>query len=308
MAAGSVQRTVEDPMENFERAPATAFGGRGIATAERATAFLRAVYGWMCAGLAITALVAYSIAGSPVLVQALVTNHLLFLGLFVAQIALVFFLSARVDSLAPGIATLLFIAYAALTGVTLSVLVLAYTGASIATTFVVTAGMFGALALYGSTTSRSLAGVGQFFFMGLIGLVLASIVGIFWQSAALQFLISVVGVIVFTGLTAWDAQRLKQMAPRPARGAARLLCHRGHAIPLSRLHQPLPLPPAPPRRSARVVGGRPGGPGQYSAKRLRRKSRARRTRDLTVPGLTCSVSAISGFESPSTSCRRKGVR
>jgi len=72
--------------------------------------------------------------------------------------------------------------------------------------------MFGALALYGSTTRRSLAGVGQFFFMGLIGLVLASIVGIFWQSAALQFLISVVGVIVFTGLTAWDAQRLKQMA------------------------------------------------------------------------------------------------
>jgi FtsH-binding integral membrane protein len=186
---------------------------RGIATAERATAFLRAVYGWMCAGLAITALVAYSIASSPGLVQALVTNHLLFLGLFIAQIALVFFLSARVDRLAPGIATLLFIAYAALTGVTLSVLVLAYTGASIATTFVVTAGMFGALALYGSTTSRSLAGLGQlFFFMGLIGLVLASIVGIFWHSAALQFLISVVGVIVFTGLTAWDAQRLKQMA------------------------------------------------------------------------------------------------
>jgi len=166
----------------------------------------------MCAGLGITAVVAYSIASSPDLVQAMVMNHLVFLGLFVAQIGLVFYLSARVDRLAPGTATLLFIAYAALTGVTLSVLVLAYTGASIATTFVVTAGMFGALALYGSTTTRSLAGAGQFFFMGLIGLVLASIVGIFWHSAALQFLISVVGVIVFTGLTAWDAQRLKQMA------------------------------------------------------------------------------------------------
>jgi FtsH-binding integral membrane protein len=199
-------------MDTFDRTPATAFGGTGTAAAERATAFLRTVYGWMCAGLAITALVAYSIASSPVLVQTLVTNHLLFLGLFVGQIALVFFLSARADRLAPGIATLLFIAYAALTGVTLSVLVLAYTGASIATTFVVTAGMFGALALYGSTTRRSLAGVGQFFFMGLIGLVLASVVGIFWHSAALQFLISVVGVIVFTGLTAWDAQRLKEMA------------------------------------------------------------------------------------------------
>jgi FtsH-binding integral membrane protein len=166
----------------------------------------------MCAGLAVTGVVAYSIASSPALVQAVVMNHLLFLGLFIGQIALVFYLSARVDRLAPGTATLLFIAYSALTGVTLSVLVLAYTGASIATTFMVTAGMFGALALYGSTTSRSLAGAGQFFFMGLIGLLLASVVGIFWHSAALQFLISVVGVIVFTGLTAWDAQRLKQMA------------------------------------------------------------------------------------------------
>jgi FtsH-binding integral membrane protein len=191
---------------------AAPFGAARTATPERATAFLRTVYGWMCAGLGVTALVAYSIAGTPGLVQALVMNRLLFLGLFVGQIGLVFYLSARVDRIAPGTATLLFIAYAALTGVTLSVLVLAYTGASIATTFVVTAGMFGALALYGSTTSRSLAGAGQFFFMGLIGLILASVVGIFWHSPALQFLISVVGVIVFTGLTAWDAQRLKQMA------------------------------------------------------------------------------------------------
>jgi len=199
-------------MDRFERTAATEFAGQGGASAARVTAFLRTVYGWMCAGLTITALVAYSIASSPALVQILVSNHLLFLGLFVGQIALVFFLSARVDRLAPGAATVLFVAYAALSGVTLSVLVLAYTEVSIATTFVVTAGMFGALALYGSTTSRSLAGAGQFFFMGVIGLVLASIVGLFWHSAALQFLISVVGVIVFTGLTAWDAQRLKQMA------------------------------------------------------------------------------------------------
>jgi FtsH-binding integral membrane protein len=199
-------------MERFEGTAANEFTGNGVATATRVTTFLRTVYGWMCAGLAITALVAYSIASSPALVQVLVSNHLLFLGLFVGQIGLVFFLSARVDRLAPGAATVLFMAYAALTGVTLSVLVLAYTAVSIATTFIVTAGMFGALALYGSTTRRSLAGAGQFFFMGVIGLVLASIVGLFWHSAALQFLISVVGVIVFTGLTAWDAQRLKAMA------------------------------------------------------------------------------------------------
>jgi len=96
--------------------------------------------------------------------------------------------------------------------VTLSFVLLAFTGTSVATTFVVTAGMFGALALFGSTTKRSLAGVGQFVFMGLIGLVLASVVGLFWHNNGLQFVISVVGVIVFTGLTAWDAQRLKQMA------------------------------------------------------------------------------------------------
>ena len=198
-------------MEPVNRTPAAPFGASTVAAQERVTTFLRTVYGWMCAGLGITALVAYSIVSTG-MVQVLVSSHLLFVGLFVAQIGIVFYLSARVERIAPGTATLLFVAYAALTGVTLSVLVLAYTGASIATTFVVTAGMFGALALYGTTTSRSLAGAGQFFFMGLIGLILASIVGIFWQSPALQFLITIVGVIVFTGLTAWDAQRLKQMA------------------------------------------------------------------------------------------------
>jgi FtsH-binding integral membrane protein len=124
----------------------------------------------------------------------------------------VFFLSGRAQSVAPNTAALLFVVYSALSGVTLSVVLLAYTGVSVATTFVVTAGMFGALAAFGTMTTRSLAGVGQFFFMGLIGLILASILGIFWHSDALQFLISVVGVLVFTGLTAYDAQRLKQVA------------------------------------------------------------------------------------------------
>ncbi len=198
-------------MDRYDRASAQHLP-TATASAERVSAFLRAVYGWMCVGLAITATVAYTISSSPALVGSLVSNHWLFIGLFIAQLGLVFFLSARVERLAPGTATLLFIMYAALTGVTFSVILLAYTGASIATTFMVTAGMFGALALYGTTTSRSLAGVGQFFFMGLIGLVLASIVGMFWRNQALEFLISVVGVLVFTGLTAWDAQRLKQMA------------------------------------------------------------------------------------------------
>jgi FtsH-binding integral membrane protein len=166
----------------------------------------------MAVGLGLTAMVAFAVAGSPELLRVLVGNRLVFFALVIAELGLVFYLSARADRLAPGTAAGLFAIYSALNGVTLSAILLAYTGESVTMTFVVTAGMFGALALFGSTTKRSLAGAGQFFMMGLIGLILASIIGMFWHNDALQFLISVVGVIVFTGLTAWDAQRLRQMA------------------------------------------------------------------------------------------------
>jgi uncharacterized protein len=190
----------------------TLYARSSTRTAERVSAFLTKVYGWMFIGLGLTAAVAYFVASSPALTSALMANRLVFFALVIIELGLVFFLSARVESLQPGTSAGLFVGYAALNGVTLSLILLIYTGASIAMTFVVTGAMFGALAVYGTTTSRSLAGVGQFFFMGLIGIVLASIVGMFWHSDALQFLITVVGVIVFTGLTAWDAQRLKQMA------------------------------------------------------------------------------------------------
>jgi FtsH-binding integral membrane protein len=179
---------------------------------ERVSAFLSRVYGWMFVGLLITAVVAFAVASSPGLVETLVLNRLLFWGLLIAQLGLVFYLSARVDKVAPATAAGLFALYSALVGVTSSVILLIYTGSSITQTFIITAGMFGATAVFGTVTKRSLAGLGQFMFMGLIGLLLAMIVGIFWQSDALQFVISVVGVLVFTGLTAWDAQRLKQMA------------------------------------------------------------------------------------------------
>ena len=198
--------------DKFSMTPQSAFATTTVAGAERVTAFLRRVYGWMCIGLGVTAVTSLAIAGSPAILQAIVSNRILFFGLMIAELGLVFYLSARVQRLSPGTASGLFLLYSALNGVTLSFIFLVYASASIATTFVVTAGMFGALALFGSTTKRSLAGVGQFVFMGLIGVILASIVGIFWHNDALQFAISVVGVIVFTGLTAWDAQRLKQMA------------------------------------------------------------------------------------------------
>jgi len=190
------------------------------AAAAQITAFLQKVYGWMCAGLALTALVAFAVASTPALLRPLISNPLLFLGLVLAEVGLVFYLSARAQRLAPGTAAALFTGYAALNGVTLSVVFLAYTGQSVANAFGVTAAMFGAMALYGSLTKRSLAGVGQFAFMGLVGLVLASLVGLFWHNSTLQFLIAGVGVIVFTGLAAWDAQRLKRMALATPEGRA----------------------------------------------------------------------------------------
>ena len=196
----------------FDMTPSPAFTTTTVAGAEKVTAFLRRVYGWMFVGLGITASVAFAVASSPALLQAIVTNRVLLIGLFVVEIGLVFFLSARVQKLAPATAAGLFVVYSALNGATLSLILLLYTGASIASTFVVTAAMFGALALFGTVTKRSLAGVGQFAFMGLIGVILASVVGMFWHSSGLQFGISIVGVIVFTALTAWDAQRLKQWA------------------------------------------------------------------------------------------------
>jgi len=190
-----------------------------LPVAERVNAFLRAVYGWMAVGLAITAATAWMIAGSPAIVRAIATNRILFWLLLGAQLGIVVALSARVDRMAASTASLLFIVYSALTGVTMSFVLMAYTGESVANTFVVTAGMFGGLALYGTMTRRSLAGMGSFLFMGLIGVVLASVVGIFWHSDALQFVISFIGVIVFSGLAAYDAQRLKAMALATPAGA-----------------------------------------------------------------------------------------
>ena len=180
--------------------------------AEVLAGFLRGVYGWMCGGLAITALTAWAVASSPSVATAIFTNRLLFWAIVIAQFGIVITLSSRVDRLASSTASALFIAYSALTGVTLSSVLLVYTRDSIASTFVVTGGMFGALAVYGTATRRNLSGFGQFMFMGLIGLVLASLVGVFWHNDGLQFMISFVGVLVFAGLTIYDAQRLKALA------------------------------------------------------------------------------------------------
>jgi uncharacterized protein len=178
----------------------------------RVTAFLSKVYGWMFLGLLLTAGTAVVVASSPALIETLILNRILFWILLFGQLGLVFYLSARVDKVSPATAAVLFLLYSAMVGVTSSVIFLIYTGSSIVSAFVIAGGMFGAMAVFGSLTKRSLAGVGQFMFMGLIGLIIASVVSIFWFNDVLMFVINVVGVLVFTGLTAWDAQRLKQMA------------------------------------------------------------------------------------------------
>lgn len=178
----------------------------------RQNTLIRQVYAWMGAGLAITAFMALITLSSPAILNAVLGNKLVFYGLVIGELALVFTLSGAIDKLSATTATLIFIVYSALNGVTLSVVALVYTANSITSTFVVTGGMFGAMSVYGYLTKRDLTSWGSFLFMGLIGVVIASVVNIFVGSSAVSWVISGVGVIVFTGLTAYDTWKIKEMA------------------------------------------------------------------------------------------------
>jgi FtsH-binding integral membrane protein len=174
--------------------------------------FIRRVYNWMGLGLALTALVAMYTASNPNLMGMILGTPFLFFGLILGELALVFALSAAINRLAASTAMLMFFVYSALNGLTLSVIFLAYTRASITSTFFITAGTFGAMSLYGYTTQRDLTSWGSFLFMGLIGIILASLVNLFWHNDTLYWLVTYAGVLVFVGLTAYDTQKLKEMA------------------------------------------------------------------------------------------------
>jgi uncharacterized protein len=176
---------------------------------EASTIFLAKVFNWMAIGLGLTGLVAFFTASSGLALQ-IVTSPLFFI-LIIAELGMVFYLSARVDKMQAATATGLFVAYAVVNGLTLSSIFLRYTGSSITGTFFITAGMFGAMAVYGLVTKRDLSGFGSFLFMGLIGIIIASLVNMFMQSSAMSWVISMAGVLVFTGLTAYDVQRIKGM-------------------------------------------------------------------------------------------------
>ena len=175
-------------------------------------AFIRRVYNWMALGLGATALVALYTAGNPQLLNMIFGNSLVFFGLILAELGLVIWLSAAINRLSYSSASAMFFVYSALNGLTMSVIFLAYTSTSIASTFFVTAGTFGATSLYGYTTKRDLSSWGGFFFMGLIGIILASVVNIFLQSPMMYWLVTYAGILVFVGLTAYDTNKLKQMA------------------------------------------------------------------------------------------------
>ncbi|BDV02027.1 membrane protein [Thermodesulfomicrobium sp. WS] len=174
-------------------------------------AFLRGVYHWMTAGLLVTALVAYGVVTSAAIAGIIFGSPLVFWGLVLGELGLVLAISGAVHRMSAGTATGLFLLYSALNGATLSAVLLAYSGAAVFKAFLVTAGTFGVMSIYGATTQRDLSGMGSFLFMGLVGIILASVVNIFLASPAVDFVISAVGVLVFTGLTAYDTQMLRQM-------------------------------------------------------------------------------------------------
>ncbi len=195
---------------------------RGATTvADTMDAGLRAhmlrVYNYMVGALALTGAVAYGVANTPALLNMIyqvAPNGALqptILGWIVmlAPIGLVLLLSMRINHMSQGAAQATFWGYAALVGASLASILIAYTGASVAMTFFVTAGTFGAMSLWGYTTKRDLTGFGSFLFMGLIGILLASLANMFFKSPVVDFVVSILGVLIFTGLTAWDTQKIK---------------------------------------------------------------------------------------------------
>lgn len=170
--------------------------------------FMSGVYSWMAFGLFLTGIIAWVMSRDEGMVLALAQNQPLFWGIMIVQLGVVFGMGFFIQRISPIVATLCFIAYSALTGVTFSILFLIYTQASIASVFFITALTFGAMSVYGIVTKRDLTGLGTFMFMGLIGIIIASIVNLFLRSTMMEFVISCVGVVVFVGLTAYDTQKL----------------------------------------------------------------------------------------------------
>ena len=173
-------------------------------------AVFRQVYIWMSLALFITGITALIVANNNSLIYSLMSNQLLFWGLMIGEVVMVAVLAARIHKLSLATATVMFIAYSIINGVTMSLLFLLYTSESIASTFFITAGTFGAISAYGYFTKKDLSSLGSILIMALIGILIASLVNIFLGSSTLYWIISYVGVAIFVGLTAYDTQKIKE--------------------------------------------------------------------------------------------------
>ncbi len=174
--------------------------------------FMTKVYGWMCFALIVTASVALLTVSSPALANLILGNQLLFFGLLIGEIVLVGYLAVAVAKMSASTATAVFIAYSALNGLTFSVIFMAFTAGSIASTFFITAGTFGVMSVYGYVTKTDLTRVGNLCFMGLIGVIIASVVNFFFKSPMIYWVTTYIGIAVFVGLTAYDTQKIKKMS------------------------------------------------------------------------------------------------
>ncbi len=190
----------------------TAGNAGTLAFARAQSSFINRVYGWMCGGLVLTAVVAMWAASTPSVMHAILSNRILFFGLIIMELVAVGFLAVRLNKMSALTATVVYLAYAALNGLTFSVIFYHFTMASLATTFFATAGTFGVMSLYGYVTKRDLTSFGNLCFMFLIGVVIASVVNMFWANSMLYWVTTYIGIAVFVGLTAYDTQKIKEMS------------------------------------------------------------------------------------------------
>ena len=189
--------------------------GRTAQTVERERAFIRSVYAWMFGGLLLTAAAAAWVVRSESMQQLIFGNRAMPWILMLAELGLVFYLSARITKMSPGAAASAFLVFALLNGLTLSVIFFVYTAGTIFQAFVSSAAMFGVMSIYGYVTKRDLTSWGSFFMMGLFGIIICSVINIFLKSPGLAWAVSIIGVFVFLGLTAYDTQKLKTLATAP---------------------------------------------------------------------------------------------
>ena len=176
--------------------------------------FITKVYNWMALALFITGLVSYFVASSPAMLNIIVGSKLVFYGILIAELLLVIYLTRSIQKLSQNMVVAGFLIYAVLNGLTMSIIFLVYTSNSIATTFYVTAGTFGAMSLYGYYTKKDLTSLGNMAMMALIGIIIASIVNMFLQNDMMYWIITYLGVAVFVALTAYDTQKLKELGSK----------------------------------------------------------------------------------------------